>query len=278
MSSGTKSRQWIGIDFSGDARKWSPKCGRSNVWVATLISVGKERYKLATLDPVQHLAGDGVPFSRLVQLLQNGGFEAAAIDAPFSIPARYLPGTHRHLLQLVDSVPCSERPFPESRAFLNAISSRNVPPELKPYRETENFWRHKGVNVRSTLWNGARPGAPMTAACLKLLARTQSPMWPWSTGTGLLVEAFPAAQLYVWGFGTRSYSRDVEARREIVNCLRPMVELEGRSEILHSSPDALDAALCAFAAIAVTTGRLAHQPDGPLEEDFIAVHTPFGSS
>ena len=35
-----------GIDFSGDAQKWTPGCGRSNVWIATAQVHDKESMKV----------------------------------------------------------------------------------------------------------------------------------------------------------------------------------------------------------------------------------------
>ena len=39
---------------------------------------------------MQQLPGEAHPFERLASLLALGDYRAAAIDAPFSIPARYL--------------------------------------------------------------------------------------------------------------------------------------------------------------------------------------------
>lgn len=54
-----------GIDFSGDAKKWSPGCGRSNVWVATAQVHDDQRMELMALRPVQALPGSAHPFDRL---------------------------------------------------------------------------------------------------------------------------------------------------------------------------------------------------------------------
>ena len=187
----------LGIDFSGNFRMWSAGCGNSNVWIAE-VQQGVSRSKLVGLKRVQELGGDGPPFNRLVQYLRESDFDAAAIDAPFSIPAQYLPaGGHGTLLELVSSIkPIDGRPFPSAQQFVSCILSGRSPATKKPLRHTEAYWQEKGVNVRSTLWTGPRGGAAMTAAGLKLLHEVGRPLWPWQRSErGLLVEAFPAAQL-----------------------------------------------------------------------------------
>lgn len=49
---------------------------------------------LLDLRPVQNLPSDGKPFDRLVTLLSASQYEAAAIDAPFSLPD---PRAHEHV-------------------------------------------------------------------------------------------------------------------------------------------------------------------------------------
>lgn len=96
------------------------------------------------------------PFRRLCDELSKGDFNAAALDAPFSI-----------------------------------LTVTGAPPPLslpKPLRATEAYWRDQGINVRSTLWNGPRGGAPFAAACITLLHRAGRPVWPWAKAPGMLVE------------------------------------------------------------------------------------------
>ena len=59
---GVKPNQdrWLGIDFSGDNRKWSPRCSKSNVWIAE-ITPFDDRVRLQSLRRVQELEGDGSP-------------------------------------------------------------------------------------------------------------------------------------------------------------------------------------------------------------------------
>ena len=81
----------------------------------------------------------------------------------------------------------------------------------------------------------------------------------------MLVEAFPAAQL-------RHSTQEV--RRDIVNAFarRLSVPTPHRYQMLKS-PDALDAVLAAFAAVAVCRNRIAvPPPDNTEEEGWIAVH------
>jgi hypothetical protein len=163
---------------------------------------------------VQELSGDRHPFTNLMQYLRQSEFAAAAIDAPFSIPVDYVrPKIHRALLELVAGLESPDgRPFPTAHDFVNAVLEGRIPVTKKPLRQTEKYWQQQKVNVRSTLWAGARGGAAMTVACLKLLQETGCPIWPWERSVrGLLIEAFPAAQLCHWGLPYQGYNRNSEA-------------------------------------------------------------------
>ncbi len=274
---GASGPRWLGIDFSGDHLMWRPG-RRTNAWIAA-VGTSRGRLVLDDVRPVTALPGAGSPFERLAELLRGGDFAAAAVDAPFSIPGRYLRGTHRALLARVAALgrTSGTRPFAPAVAFVHGVTGQ-LPPLTppKPYRETEACWRARGVNVRSTLWAGPRGGAAMTAACLTLLALADRPMWPWSrTPGGLLVEAFPAAQLARWELPFERYARnDPQAfrhRETIVDALAGRLVLGARRRLLIRSADALDALLCAFAAIAVAAG-VAPTPDRCSEEGWIAVH------
>jgi Protein of unknown function (DUF429) len=253
------SRRYLGIDFSGNFRMWSAGCGKTNVWIAEVES-GASGLTLVELSTVQQLScKQDHPFTRLVKRLRRADFEAAAIDAPFSIPAKYLrPMKHRELLDLVSRLePREGRPFPSGGDFVKCVLKGGSPEAKKPLRRTEEYWKGKGVNVRSTMWPGARPGASMTVACLKLLWEARSPIWPWQKiGPGLLVEAFPAAQLRQWELPHQKYSRETDTegaknRRSIVSKLANRIDLRDFRGKLEQSADALDAVISAFAAVAV---------------------------
>jgi predicted nuclease with RNAse H fold len=250
--------RYLGIDFSGNFRMWSPGCTRSNVWIAEVDST-PSGLVLQSLGRVQSLQPESEPpFSRLAARLRRRDFVAAAIDAPFSVPVKYLhPRTHRDLLQQVASLPLERgRPFPSGGDLVDFL---NCPRQTaKTWRDTEEFWRKRGLNVRPALWNGARPGAPMTAACLKLLWQSECPIWPWqSNGPGLLMEAFPAAQLQHLGLKHQRYDghNGKENRFTIIAELGEAIRLGKFREKMQASADALDAVICAFAAIAVGEGR-----------------------
>jgi hypothetical protein len=262
----------LGADFSGDHEKWEPGCTVSNVWIAEL-DASADRTHLARLDRVQtRYAGAVRPFAALAAELRGGRFACAAIDAPFSVPARHVPGKrHAALLALVDSISDGIRDFPTGASLLAALADATSPTVCaKPLRATETHWVDVGVATRSTLWAGARGGAPMTAACLRLLARAARPMWPWSAGEdGLLVEAFPAAQLLTWRLPRTRYDgshREVGAanRRTIVAYLRRRLDVAAHEAKLLGSADAIDAVLCALAALAVARRRRPRtiRPDG----------------
>jgi hypothetical protein len=272
--------RWYGIDFSGNHDQWKPQTRHPNVWIATVEDApgGKA---LTGLRPVQDLPehyGDH-PFERLIAMLHEGDFAAAGIDAPFSIPHPYASryASYAALLEAVRALPCEGRPFARGATFVAGVTGQEPPlSPPKPMRQTD---QHHGVNVRSTLWNGARGGAPMTAACMTLLARAQRPLWPWAAPAepGLLVEAFPAAQLHTWGLPSQKYegADNLPARQAIARGLYARLRVpQEYLALMLANADALDAVVCAFAAIAVTENKLLHRPDPAVsdEEGWIAVH------
>ena len=269
---------WLGIDFSGNRDMWGPEVTKSNVWIAEVVDGGAQSLALKNLYPVQNLSGGEHPFRRLITKLETSNFVGAGIDEPFSIPERYLPDhSYRALLDLVGSL--DGDPFPRAQTFHSAVTGDRPLPEKKPLRATERHWKSRKVNVRSTLWIEPRGGAPMTAACLKLLHESGNPIWPWkNSAPGLLVEAFPAVQLRQWGMPHQRYNGDQEGqhrmRNTILGGLRNRIELGQFEREMLCSADALDAVLCAFAAIAVSTDNLATEPDPECSklEGWIAIH------
>lgn len=272
---------WLGIDFSGDSSQWGAGRKASNVWIAEVDeSPRRPGLLLRSLRRVQELPGDGHPFARLLTLLGTGAFGAAAIDAPFSIPAPRLKGqSHDDLLGRITGIQDGRRPFPRGAALVSLVAPEAGPRGVKEYRRTERVWIDHGLNVRSTLWVEPRGGAPMTAAALTLLAGSKRPMWPWALPDrdGLLVEAFPAAQLKTWRLPFQGYNGDTAealgARGDIIGGLSDRVSVSSEfASVVLGSADALDAVLCAVAATAVTGRALARGFDSDrLEEGWIAV-------
>jgi predicted nuclease with RNAse H fold len=269
--------RWLGIDFSGDNNKWSTRCSKSNVWIAEITPSG-QFLRLASLKRVQELRGDGSPFARLSALLSKRDFLAAAVDAPFSVPADFLSsGGHKELLEGVAGLSV-RKSFPAAQTFADSIVASRPMVVPKPLRRTERSWQQNGVNVRSTLWTGPRGGAAMTAECLYLLSKAGCPIWPWTTDVpGLLAEAFPAAQLKHWKLPFQRYN-DQEGlgtanRKTIVAFLESRwLEIGEFKQKLLESADAIDAVLCAFAAKAVSQGELATQLEAFDDEGQIAIH------
>jgi len=257
-------------------------CTGSNVWIAK-VARRRGSLELCGLLRAQDLPGDEPPFARLIRYLAKGGYyRAAAIDAPFSIPDAFLSGrSHAALLAEVAELGCSAlgRPFAEAKAFVRQIAGRVPCEPKKPLRRTEDAWKDR-VNVRSSLWAGARGGAAMTAACLTLLHAAGRPIWPWRdvSEPGLLVEGFPTAQLWQWCLPHDRYNgaaqRARRMRMEIVSRLEGRLELsEEHRNRMEAHADALDAVVCAFGAIAVVSGRLATPPAADAgEEGWIAIH------
>ena len=269
-----------GIDFSGDVTKWTPGCGSSNVWIATAQVHDEKFMKLVALRPVQDLPGNSHPFERLVGLLAGGEYCAAGVDAPFALPERHMPvGGFPELLRDVAKLPTGGRPFAEGKE-LKAYGERNahlLKNDLKPLRTTEEFWKGRVANVRSTLWDGPRGGAPFTAACLTLLARIKRPAWPWCrVPRGLLVEAFPAAQLHHWELPHQGYDgpKGRSAREETIEGISPRIEIpDDLRKRCQESADALDSVLCLFAARAAAAGLApVDDPTAAELEGWIAVH------
>ena len=268
--------RWLGIDFSGDVRKWSPGCSTSNVWIAEVVEQGRG-LRLDKLGRVQTLPGLEPPFERLASRLRATDFCAAAIDAPFSVPADFIPAQgHDELLALVRRISQESRPFPEALTFADAVIKGRAMLNRKPLRHTECEW---GVNVRSALWTGPRGGAAMTSACLALLSAINRQLWPWCQyPEGIIAEAFPAAQLKKWQLPHQQYSDSkktalsISNRQRITEALKQRIVLGDFESQVLCSADALDAVLCAFAAIAITRDTFVPIPSGyPREEGWIAV-------
>lgn len=272
--------RFLGIDFSGNHLMWRPNCGRSNVWIAD-VKKTDERLVLERLMRVQELPGDAHPMERLATLLRVGDYNAAAIDAPFSVPRMYIPPEgYASLLERIGSLSDPDgRPFLRSSALVKAVASVSLPLDPpKPMRNTDAYWSQKGLNVRSTLWAGVRGGAAMTAACFRLLHLAQRPIWPWvQESRGLLVEAFPMAQLKQWGLPYNKYgNQDREGellRKQIIDGIRERINLGVFDEVLLSSADALDSVISAFSGLAITTSSNVVPPDdSALFEGWMAVH------
>ena len=248
--------RFIGVDFSGGAGPWRASVKNPTVWLAIVENID-DGLRLDKLCPVQSLAGDKTPFDRLVEFLAAGDFEVAAIDAPFSLPFAHMPrGGHAELLQLVRSLPNgADRPFPLGASIVALGESVAPKVSAKPLRQTEAYWVAKGVNTRSTMWNGPRGGAPFAAACLRLLERSKRPCWPWTKlPRGILCEAFPAAQLRHWGLPHQGYSGPAapNVREVILAGLRKRICINStNADAIAKCADALDAVIAVFAAIAV---------------------------
>ena len=92
------------------------------MWIAE-VERSSPRPVLMSLKRVQQLSSDGHPFDRLIQYLRDTDFDAAAIDAPFSVPAEYLrPKTHSELLKLIGKAKLIDgRPFPCARDFVDLV-------------------------------------------------------------------------------------------------------------------------------------------------------------
>ena len=165
------------------------------------------------------------------------------------------------MLQKIRALPNgTDRPFPLA-AQIVALGESVAPKEqAKPLRLTEAYCTTRGVNTRSTMWAGARGGAPFTAACLRLLERARRPCWPWSSvKTGMLVEAFPAAQLRHWDLPYRGYSGPGTSRVRtlILKGLKHRLPMNSTHvKLMTQSADALDAVIAAFAAIAAANGSV----------------------
>lgn len=265
--------RFLGIDFSGAAAPWRATCSRPTVWIAVL-----EGARLIDLRPVQKLDPGSAPFDSLVNLLRAGQFRAAAIDAPFSLPDPHFPdGGYAELLDDVGMLPpASDRPFPTGPQLIE-LAERYAPKQnAKPHRATERAWSR--ATPRSTLWWKPRGGAPFAAACMTLLSRTGRPIWPWKNAPGMLVEAFPAAQLHAWSLPHMKYT-GVDAgpvRTKII------AEIQRRQGIaiapadhreMQRTPDALDAFLATFAGRAAANRTLKlEKPSSWKTEGAIAVH------
>jgi hypothetical protein len=80
--------EFLGIDFSGNVRSWSPGLATSNVWLCRVKPDGEQKVHITELHPIQCLAGHGPPFQRLADLLAGGQFSAVAILNPYAACAQ----------------------------------------------------------------------------------------------------------------------------------------------------------------------------------------------
>lgn len=275
--------KFLGIDFSGNAASWKASRTRSNVWICRVESDHNSKPQVVALQTVQQLPGQSAPYEKLADLLASKRFAAAAIDAPFSLPQRYVPADgwlellrKVHALDLAGNVP-----FPSGQALIALAESIAELEQLKPLRLTEKYWLEQRVNVRSTLWWKPRGGAPFAAACMKLLAMAKfPPCWPWTNAEqGLIAEAFPSAQLQSWKLPYQKYDgpQGIEMRRQII------YGLESKSRINFGSfrpaaeqcADALDAVVASFAGIAAHYSQATFpivDRSIVLREGWIAIH------
>ena len=181
------------------------------------------------------------------------------------------------LLRDVAQFPTGSRPFAKGKELVAYGEANASLEEPKPMRKTEQVWRKRGVNVRSTLWNGPRSGAPFTVANLTLLAKVRRAVWPWSRAApGLLVESFPAGQLHHWNLPHEGYdgTDGKRARATILEAISPRIQIPGSLRTLcQDSADALDAVLYLFSAKAAADGlAVVNDPAAAEREGWIAVH------
>jgi len=94
----------------------------------------------------------------------------------------------------------------------------------------------------------------------------------------VIVEAFPAGQLRAWNLPHAKYDgKSLEAfrtREGILEALSDRLDVPDELRpVALSCSDALDAVFCAFAAIAVTEGKVKHLPEESAQlEGWICVH------
>ena len=249
----------------------------SNVWIATAQVHDEKFMKLVALRPVQDLPGNSHPFERLVGLLAGGEYCAAGVDAPFALPERHMPvGGFPELLRDVAKLPTGGRPFAEGKE-LKAYGERNahlLKNDLKPLRTTEEFWKGRVANVRSTL-QPTRNAAPRPSRSFDSSKECE-------TGGRKRCSAarttFPAAQLHHWELPHQGYDgpkgRSASAREEIIEGISPRIEIpDDLRKRCQESADALDSVLCLFAARAAAAGLApVDDPTAAELEGWIAVH------
>ncbi|MEH3088567.1 MAG: DUF429 domain-containing protein [Microbacterium arborescens] len=79
------------------------------------------------------------------------------------------------------------------------------------------------------------------------------------SGAGDIAEVYPGASLRVWGFETRGYRVDADARRVLLGALRrkaPWLDLGDAGELMVRSGDAFDAVVAALATRAAARGAV----------------------
>jgi hypothetical protein len=272
------TKQVLGIDFSGSADQWGAKRRNSSVWIAA-GQADEARLLIDDLTPVQALLGDAEPFNRLIEMLTDiNGF--AAINAPFSAPRAYAASVPVLWAQ-ASGLPHEGRPFGRGADFVELLSPGIGRHGVKIYRACEALWRQRGLNTPSTLWSGPGGGAGAAVACMTLLLMRGGPVWPLRPGGegAVLVEAYPAAQLFTWGLEPGGYSgakaKALAARTQILAALvadHGLVVSDAQTALCQNNADALDAVLCAYAAKSMADGRHPRQlPAAARSEGWIVV-------
>ena len=82
-------------------------------------------------------------------------------------------------------------------------------------------------------------------------------------GTGRVVEIYPGATLRLWGFDTKGYRTEPEARAELLASIEnqaPWLNLGGFRDLMLNSTDAFDAVIASLATRSVAIG-LYHKPN-----------------
>ena len=119
-----------------------------------------------------------------------------------------------------------DRPFPSGNSIVVLGETVASKARAKPLRETEAYWADRGVNVRSTMWDGARGGRAIDRCMFATFGASRTPML--ALGRRSKREYWlrhSAAQLRHWGLPHQCYSGtdDAGVRETILEGIRKRI-------------------------------------------------------
>lgn len=217
-----KGTHIVGVDCAVDPRKVGVAFG---VFASDVIC----------LRDVRLCSTDSEPSDVVAEAIKGKSSALVAVDAPLGWPQDFGKQLARH----------------------QAGERLDSSPNDLVRRQTDKFVKSR--IGQQPLDIGADRIARTALSALSLLASVSEKIgrqlelaWdPEATQALKVIEVYPAATLRAYGMPNRGYKKpeDKEERSAIVEALRRRVDIECSDQLLIASADALDAAVCALAAV-----------------------------
>ncbi|MFB2598128.1 DUF429 domain-containing protein [Herbiconiux sp. P17] len=160
-----------------------------------------------------------------------GGVDKVGIDCAFGWPDAFVDFVSAHSTAVVDGASAGRAPVDGGMAWRRTLAYR------------ENDRRAREITERWPLSVSTDRLGLTAMRCAGLLARLgEAGLDVDRAGSGRVVEVYPGASLSLWGFDTRGYRTDAEARRRLLALLAseaPWVAVGDFAELMVASGDAL---------------------------------------